>query len=221
MWSNSIPAALAAAALCTTTAIAQSNVTGEAGELCKLQLQTKAGVLERTDDWDLVPSTNTTLWPTAQLYLTSEQLSRMYGGDGGRCGFDPHLRCDDVKDFDSMKYGFYIASNGSLNFANRTVFWRCPNTDKADEQRDNAAPWIFPPVGAMDSIKMPSNCTAVNLTSTKCKAASSNEFTITSTSILTTAVLTGGAGSGPVRMNANDFFAEAVIGMASVLLSWL
>jgi len=88
MWSNSIPAVLAAAALCATTAIAQSNVTGEAGELCKLQLQTKAGVLERTDDWDLVPSTNTTLWPTAQLYLTSEQLSRMYGSDGGRCGFD-------------------------------------------------------------------------------------------------------------------------------------
>lgn len=88
MWSTSILAVLAAGALCVATAIAQSNVTGEAGELCKLQLQTEAGVLERTDDWDLVPSTNTTLWPTAQLYLTSEQQSRMYGSDGGRCGFD-------------------------------------------------------------------------------------------------------------------------------------
>lgn len=132
-----------------------------------------------------------------------------------------YLRCDDIEDFDSAKYGFYIASNGSLNFANKTVFWRCPNTDKADKQMNNAAPWIYPPKGAMDSIEVPSNCTAVNLTSTECKAASENEFTITPTRILTTAVLTGGAGSRPVHMNANGFFAEAVIGVASVLLSWL
>lgn len=135
--------------------------------------------------------------------------------------FVAHLHCDEVKDFDSTEYGFYIASNGSLNFANRTVFWQCPNTDKADEQMNNAAPWIYPPVGAMDSIGVPSNCTAVNLTSNGCKAASGNEFTITPTRILTTAVLTGGADSRPIQMNANGFFTEAVIGMASVLLSWL
>lgn len=88
MWSTSVPAILATVTLCATTATAQSNITEEAGQLCKLHLRTKAGMLERTDDWDVVPSTNITLWPTAQLYLTSEQQSRMYSNDGGRCGFD-------------------------------------------------------------------------------------------------------------------------------------
>jgi len=79
---------LTAILLCASTATAQQNATEEVGKLCSLQLQTRAGVIQRTDDWDLVPRTNVTLWPTAQLYLTSEDQSRMYSSDGGRCGFN-------------------------------------------------------------------------------------------------------------------------------------
>lgn len=88
MWQTTAAAVLAVVSLCVTTAIAQTNVTQETADLCKLQLHTKAGVLQRTDDWDLVPSTNTTLWPTAQLFLTSEQQGRLYSSDGQRCGFE-------------------------------------------------------------------------------------------------------------------------------------
>lgn len=223
MWQTSAAAVLAVVSLCVTTAIAQTNVTQETADLCKLQLHTKAGVLQRTDDWDLVPSTNTTLWPTAQLFLTSEQQGRLYSSDGQRCGFEPYFRCDHIEDLDSTKYGFYIASNGSLYFANETVFWRCPNTgqDEDEDETNNEAPLIYPPVGVMDSIELPSNCTAVNLTSTQCQAAAESDFTITPTKILTTAVLVGGAGTGPVQMNTNGFVTEAVIGLASVLISWL
>jgi len=93
MWSTSILIGLAIVALCATTATAQENATEEAGKLCSLQLQTKAGLIQRTDDWDLVPSTNASLWPAAQLYLTTEEQSRMYGSDGGRCGFDRMSFC--------------------------------------------------------------------------------------------------------------------------------
>ncbi len=91
MWPTSSWVTVTAITLCATAAIAQENATEEAGKLCSLQLHTKAGVLQRTNDWDLVASTNTTLWPAAQLYLTTEEFSRMYSSDGGRCGFDRML----------------------------------------------------------------------------------------------------------------------------------
>jgi len=249
-------AQLCAILLYTTTATAQDNATDEAGKLCSLQLQTKAGLLQRTDDWDLVPSTNTTLWPAAQLYLTTEDLSRMYSNDGGRCGFNrmfcflplsvrgiprakqinrspdsqiltdtrlAYLRCSTITNLDSTKYGFYISSNGSLTFANSTLFWQCANTD---DTTSNAAPYIYPPIDTISGTKLPDNCTALNLTSysSRCEATSgddASQFTITPSSILTTASLVGGAGGGVMQTGANGFLAEAVIAAVGVVLAWL
>lgn len=205
--------------LLATTALAQQNATEETGKLCSLQLETRTGPIQRTNDWDLVPSTNATLWPAAQLYLTTEELSRIYGSDGGRCGFDPHFRCANISNFDSTKYGFYIANNGSLNFANRTVFWQCPNNDTADEQMNNAAPNLYPPIGTIDRTMLPQNCTAVNLTSSRCEVDQGSEFTVTPSSILTTASLTGGVGNGMVHMSTNGLFVEFIVGLVGMLLT--
>ncbi|KAK5938138.1 hypothetical protein PMZ80_009727 [Knufia obscura] len=222
MWSLSTRLlSLTALTILATTALAQQNATEETGKLCSLQLHTRTGLIQRTNDWELVPSTNTTLWPAAQIYLTTEESSRMYGSDGGRCGFDPHLRCANISDFDSTKHGFYIAENGLLNFANRTVFWQCPNNDSADEQMNNAAPYLYPPIDSIEKIKLPENCTAVNLTASRCEVDQGSEFTVTPSSILTTASLTGGIGSGLVQMRTNGFFVEFIVGLVGMLLTWL
>jgi len=73
----------------------------------------------------------------------------------------------------------------------------------------------------MEDARLPSNCTLVNLTATSCEAASADEFTVTPSSILTTASLVGGASNGRMHMGTNGFLTETMIGLVGVLLTWL
>jgi len=122
-----------------------------------------------------------------------------------------------VDDFDSTKHGFYVASNGSLTFANQTIFWRCPNNDESDHQVNNAAPFIYPPIGAIDDVSVPSDCTPVNITATRCQATSTSAFSIAPSGATTTATLTGGA-SALAQTSVTNFFTKAVIAAAGALM---
>lgn len=84
---STIQLLLAGLAWTVVNSLPQEEVTDEKGDLCDLQLQTKLGSIQRTDDYDIVPKTNSTLWPTAYLYLT-QSTGRLYGGNGERCDFD-------------------------------------------------------------------------------------------------------------------------------------
>lgn len=151
---------------------AQSDIINETATVCTFNLQTSTGLVQRTDNYDLVIQTNNTLWPTAKLYITPKGVNHMYGPNGDRCGFDPWLQClnTSATNFDK-KYGFYIGQNSSLYYADQSVFWICDNTDPADAGSNNAAPLIYPPMGSGSTAKY-TGCKATNLTATSCEDAS-------------------------------------------------
>lgn len=161
---------LAIAVLFVTSAVAQSDISNETSKVCGFMLSTSTGYIQRTDDYDLVPETNSTLWPTAQLYITPKGVNRLYAaGNGDRCGFDTHFQCLNTSaTIVSDKKGFYIGSNSSLFYADQSIFWLCANIDAKVNESGNAPPCIFPPVGTTSYTDY-SNCTPTTLVASGCQ----------------------------------------------------
>lgn len=133
--------------------------------LCSLQLRDNSSIalIERTNDWTVVPWTSHTLWPSAYFYIALD--GTMYGENGKVCSFSrmhsihfqnfrtsligaASLKCA----FNATTAGadkFTATTDGRLSLNGQTDFWSCPDLD-GDGHHAEPAPLIFPPTGYLD-----------------------------------------------------------------------
>lgn len=134
-----------------------------------------------------------------------------------------YLRCTrSIDDFDSSRYPFTIATNGSLHFKEQAIFYFCYK-DEYDWADPSVAPKIYPPIGTLDDDEdQPrdySKCNATTLVTRTCRTSTGkgNEFTMQPNELLATSTSAGGGS----HMVSTGWLTDIVIASAGLFLSWL